>query len=305
MKFSLQFNSGQNESNSCSMENYVNQLNLQIKPFTYHFTMMYVYCCTILLILLFMYLRKKIYKSNSAARFFKASNSKSATFSSGAGISLIVVSLITVILSIHSSTNEFVAAFLLILHGQATIVAIVGLCKISHLSCTIRKDASKYGVIFLLFYFFNVLISVFYAISEIGEVTESHQGLHILQFFVEITDVIQGFLHGVLILIGFYTVIPPQILRNHEMPTEVLIHLAATNFASLISSVFVSESKLQKLETWFKDSNSVADTSADIAWTVFDSVLSPAEEFEKLFTIICLVKLHKIWTSTEMKSSDS
>lgn len=300
----LQFNSGLNATDPCSEENYIQQLSLQIKPFSYHFTMMYVYCCSILLILLFVYLRKKVYRNGKAVHFFKVTNPKFTIFSSGAGMTLVVVSIIIAILAIHAATNIYVAGFLVVLNVQATIVAAVALFKISHLPCTFRKDGSKYAVIFMIFYFFNVLNSVFIAVTNANDLTYTpeQETVLILQFVNEISNIIQAFLHGVLILIGFYTIVPPHVLRRGEMPTTILVHLAATKTADLISSVFSSESKLEKFEFWFTSSTSIAETTSGIVWTVLDSILSPAEEFAKLFTIICLFKLHKIWTMAEMKS---
>lgn len=286
------------------MANYINQINKQIKPFTHHFNMFYVYCTGILLILLFMHLRKQIYTQSKISGYFKYVNSKSATFSSGAGVSLIAISVITAILTIHAATNMFVAIFLLLLHFQATIVAIFALFKITKLPCSLRKDSSKYPVIFLIFYFFVVLLSVFEVIKKVNEAEEVLDSILILEIFVEIFDIIQAFVHGVLILIGFYSLIPPSVLRKVEMPTEILIHLAATNFASLISSIFVSESKLTALESVFKTSESLAQTNSLIAWTVLDAIISPAEEFSRFFTIVCLIKLHKIWTAPSETNTD-
>lgn len=271
-------------------------MNKQVKPFTYHFNMFYVYTCGILLILLFMHLRKQVLTRDKNSGFFKNVNVKSATFHSGAGLSLVVVSVVTSILTIQAENNIIVSCFLFLLHFQATVVALIALCKITSYPCTWRKENSKYATIFMIFYFFVVLISVFEAITKLSDASENPTYIIFIEIFVEVTDVIQTFLHGVLILVGYFTVVSPEVLRKHKMPTEILIHLAATNMASLASTIFVSESKLHELESLFKNSDSFGDTNALIAWTVINSILQPAEEFNRFFTIVCLVKLHKIWS---------
>lgn len=73
----------------------------------------------------------------------------------------------------------------------------------------------------------------------------------------------------------------------------------ATNMASLIPSLFISESKLDKLAKLFKAHDTYADMNAFVAWTVMENILAPAKKFNRFFTVICLVNLYKIWTQPE------
>lgn len=229
--------------------------------------------------------------------FFKIINPKAATFSSGASLSLIVVSVITSILTLNANDNIYVGVFLLCLHTQASIVGLVALCRIASVSCSRKLSPSKYPTIYLIFYFFVMLGGTFDIIGKTYEV-DGEEPLYVIivEVSTEIVDLVQAFLHGLLILVGFSVQVATDVIEDKKMPREILIHLAATNFSALISGVFNSKAVLFKNMQKMVKRSEVGEISSTIAWSIMDSILTPCEEFNRFTTIIYLIKLFKIWS---------
>lgn len=281
----------------CSLKSYIRNIHTKVKPFTFSFTMFYVYCSCILLILLYFHLRKKLYRSNPSTIFFKIINPKSATFSSGAGLSLIVISVITSILTLNANNNIYCSIFLLFLHSQASIVGIVALCRIANVPCTRKTFPSKYPTIFLIFYLFVVFNGTLEILSKTIDADDGEPiFLLIIEVLTKLVDMIQAFLHGLLILVGFHVQVAPEIVANRKMPREILIHLAATNFSALISGIFNSKAISFKFIQKLSKRNEVNEINSTILWSVLASILSPCEEFNRFTTIIYLIKLYKMWS---------
>lgn len=287
----------ESDESPCSVKSYINEIHNNVKPFTFTFTMFFVYCCCILLILLYMHLRKKLYKSNTQSFFFKIFKTKLATFSSGAGLSLIVVSIIISILTLNANDNVYVAVFLIFLHTQASAAGLLALCRIARFPCTRHISPSKYTTIYLLFYFFVVLSTCFHIIGAVTGLEEDEStNLIVLEVLTEVVDLLQAFLHGLLILVGFTVDISDTIIEEKKMPREILIHLAATNFSALISGVFNSKAVLFKSVSKMIKRSEANEIDSTIAWSVLGSILRPCEEFNRFHTIIYLIKLYKTWT---------
>lgn len=298
---SISFESDLIMNGTCSYKTYIDRIHDQIKPYSFHLCMMYVHCCAALLGLLMLHLRKKLHKPSSATNFFTYPHPTTETFSAGAALSLIVLGIIISVLTITAEENMYVTVFLLFLHLQACGVGLFALYKISDVPCSRKISSSKNHAVFVIFYFFMTLSGVLKIITiNIDRDSEEYIS-KCLETTVEVVDLIQAFVTALLILIGFYARISPGILGKNKMPTKILIHLAATNLAAMISSVFNSKNEFSKfVDRLYKSTNRDDNLfTSEIAWTVIESILVPCDEFYRFFTITCLIKLHKTWSPDE------
>lgn len=306
-----------NISKPCSLSSYIHENEKQIKPFTFQFSMFYVYCCSIIFVTLFLHWRKMAKNGNPKLTTVEkkdSTNNPNATFSTSAGLSLIVLGVITSLLTFNSENNLYAIIFLLFLHIQASFVGLLALCKIFYVPCTRKLNTGKNHVVFLFFYFIMMVCVCMKIISK--SVSEEHHenSEMVLETTETALDLIQLFLQGKLILIGFYVDIDEKIIQRRIMPCEILIHLAATNLSDLISGLFKRNTtdyflftKLDHHENGISEMHGTYESSQlsmEIVSVIMGSILVPCISFHRFYSIICLLKLHKAW-SPKHSQSDS